>query len=236
MDQRASIKMYHDKGYAPVEILKAVQKLKIGEKKVRRTIKRLIETGSIADRKRSGRPRSVRTPSLINKVKCHLWKIPQQSIIKMATQVNASPRILRRVVKDDLGVKLQRKRRLQGLTQQARKKWLVNSKAPLEWLAEEEMDRIVFSDEKLFSVEEKTNSQNVRIYAASIEHIPEEMRTVQRFRKEKKVMIWCGVSKRGKFPLVFIESGTRINASYYKTHILENVVEHQGQLMYHKGL
>jgi len=41
--------------------------------------------------------------------------------------------------------------------------------------ARQNLDRIIFSDEKLFSVEESYNSQNVRVYATSFEDIPEEL-------------------------------------------------------------
>ena len=41
-----------------------------------------------------------------------------------------------------------------------------------------DLQHLFFSDEKLFSVEEKLNSQNTRIYAFAIDDIPEYMRTV----------------------------------------------------------
>lgn len=73
----------------------------------------------------------------------------------------------------------------------------------------------MFSDEKLFSVEEKLNRQNSRIYALTIKDISEDMRTVQRFQKEKKIMVWYTIlKKKSQFPMIFVESGTRINASF----------------------
>ena len=61
------------------------------------------------------------------------------------------------------------------------------------------------------------------------------MRTVERFQGEKKVMVWAAVSKKGKFPLVFVEPGVKINAAYYKRHILVNVVRPQSQLMFNEN-
>ena len=60
------------------------------------------------------------------------------------------------------------------------------------------------------------------------------MRTVEHFQGEKKVMVWAAVSKKGKFPVVFVEPGVKINAAYYKIHILENVVRLQSQLMFNE--
>jgi inhibitor of nuclear factor kappa-B kinase subunit alpha len=111
-------------------------------------------------------------------------------------------------------------------------KRLQRSKALLERFADENMDTVVFSDEKFFSIEERFNSQNVRIYSASIVDILEHLRTVQRFQAEKKIMVWCGISKKEKFPMVFIEPGAKINATYYKTHILEKVVRPHGHRIY----
>jgi len=232
MDERLTIKTYYDNGYSTSSIVKALKNLKIGERKIYRTIKRLTETGSVADRKRSGRPRSVRTPELVNKVKCRLWRNPVQSLRKMASQVYVSPRTLRRIVKEDLGLTSYKKRKVQALTQNQHAARLERSKALLERFGSQDLDMLVFSDEKLFSVEERYNSQNVRIYAASFEDIPEHMRTVQRFQAEKKIMVWCAVSKKGKFPMVFVEPGVKINAEYYKSNILENVVKPHGQLMF----
>ena len=43
-------------------------------------------------------------------------------------------------------------------------------------------------------------------------------------------MVWCGMSQ--KVMVWFVEPGAKVNASYYKEHILESVVKDQGQLLY----
>ena len=60
------------------------------------------------------------------------------------------------------------------------------------------------------------------------------MRNVERFQHADKVMIWAAVSKKGKFPLVFVEKGIKINAEYYKSHILESVLKPHGDSIYPK--
>ena len=87
MEEFGAIKLFHDKGFSASSIVKRLKFLGIGERKIYRTVKRLKETGSIYDRKRSVRPRSVRTPALKNKVKCRLWRNPKQSANYMASNL-----------------------------------------------------------------------------------------------------------------------------------------------------
>ena len=150
----------------------------------------------------------------------------------MALELGLTNRSLQRILKEDIAFKPYKKCKRHGLTDAQKKKRLVRSCELLRGHASGDLDGLVFSDEKLFSVEEKLNSQNTRIYAFSVEDIPEEIRTVQRFQKEDKVMIWAGISKIGKFPLVFIESGVRINAHYYIENVLKPVVKVHGERMY----
>ena len=232
MEKRSLIKVYHDCGYDESQIINLVKNLKITRNLVYRTVKRLRKTGFICDRKRSGRPRSARTQQLVNKVKCRLYRKPKQSIRKMASQLRASRSTVQRVVVEELGLRPYKKRKAHGLTQKQQAKRLPRIKALLERFADKDLDRLVFSDEKLFCLEEKHNSQNVRVYAASFEDIPEHLRTVERFLYEKRIMIWCGVSKKGKLPLHFVEPGTKINAAYYKRYVLQNVVQPQCQQLY----
>ena len=52
------------------------------------------------------------------------------------------------------------------------------------------LQNVIFSDEKLFVVEQAHNSKNDVVYALSIEHVPEKSRSVQRFQKSNGVMVW----------------------------------------------
>ena len=140
-----------------------------------------------------------------------------------------------RVLKIDLGLRPYKKRKAHGLTISGMAKRLDRCQRLVKRHAKKNLEKLVFSDEKLFGVEERLNSQNVRIYSLAFEDIPEELRTVQNFQKENKVMVWCGVSKKGKFPMVFIESGLRINARYYIDNVLEGVIKDEGSRMYPDG-
>ena len=135
MEERAAKKLFYDKGFSTSSIVSQLKKLDIGKNKVYRTIKRLRETGSIYDRKRSGRPRSVRTPALRNKVKCRLWRNPKQSVNHMASNLGVSTRTLSRVVNKDLGLRAYKLRKLQGLSHSQIEKRLERSKVLLKRFA-----------------------------------------------------------------------------------------------------
>lgn len=46
-----------------------------------------------------------------------------------------------------------------------------------------------------------------------------------RVKSPSSVMVWAGVTANGKTPLVFIEKGVKINASYYQKSIIKAVLE-----------
>ena len=105
---------------------------------------------------------------------------------------------MQRILKNDLHLVPFKKRKSHGLSNEQKIAGLIKSKALLQRHEDESVKQIVFSNEKLFVVEEKLNVQNNRIYALSVEDIPERVPTVQRFQKSGSVMVWAGVSHNGK--------------------------------------
>lgn len=230
--KRSVVQFYFDQGYSTPEIVRLLKKEKISKQFVYYTIQKLRDTGSIQDRKRTGRPRTVRTPELQKKIRRILKKNPQRSLNKLSQKLNISDRSLRRVVHEDLGLKTYKKRKHHGLNVAQRKKRVDRCRMLLRRFKKGDEKSIVFSDEKLFVVEEKWNAQNSRVYAAKIEDIPETKRTVIQSQKPGSLMIWAAVSSYGKFPLKFIEPRVKINADYYRHEILERVVEPSGRRMF----
>ena len=94
------------------------------------------------------------------------------------------------------------------------------------------LENVVFSDEKLFSIEEVSNRQNDRILSSSLFSIPDAHRLVKRVQKPSSLMVWAGVSAVGRTPLVFIPSGVKINALTYQQLVLEPVVKDLSQTMF----
>jgi hypothetical protein len=118
-------------------------------------------------------------------------------------------------------MKTVQERKVHGLTTNQRTKRLERSRLLLERYGQKSVENIIFSDEKLFVIEQHLNAQNDVVYAASFDDIPEHVRTVQRFQKSSSIMVWGALSKKGKFPLIFVDKGVKINAKFYEREILD---------------
>jgi hypothetical protein len=137
-----------------------------------------------------------------------------------------------RILQNDLRTIPYKRRKQHGLSAKQKKKRLDRCKELLDRHDDESVKSIVFSDEKLFRVEEKFNAQNDRIYAVNFEDVPEHVRTVSRFQKSSSVMVWGAVSHKAKFSLKFVEPGVKINARYYQTEILESTLKPEADLIF----
>ena len=79
---------------------------------------------------------------------------------------------------------------------------------------------ILFSDEKLFVLQQPVNKQNDRLYFLTLQDIPKEKRAIKRCQNASSVMVWGGISKAGRLPLIFIYNGVKINtASTWITYL-----------------
>ena len=87
---------------------------------------------------------------------------------------------------------------------------------------EEEADtgEVVWTDEKLFSVEAAFNPKNDMVLGRSLANIPMQSRSHYRRQKPASLMVWAGVSATWKSPLIFIPEGCKINARLYIDQIL----------------
>ena len=85
------------------------------------------------------------------------------------------------------------------------------------------LTRTWFSDEKIFTVQTPTNSQNDRVYAAvSVKRdVPPERLLKGRKHFSRSVMVSVAVSQMGKTSLVFVQPGVKVNSSYYCEKLLK---------------
>ena len=121
------------------------------------------ETGTVEDKVRSGRPSSIITPRVKKAIREQIRRNPRRSMRKIALGMEISKRSVSRIVKNDLGMKSHKRKNVHFMTPQIRQKRTVRSKGLLERHAVYGADNILFSDEKLFTIEEALNSQNDRI-------------------------------------------------------------------------
>ena len=196
MSKRAAIIQLHRAGHSNSKIMKL---LKAPKSTVRDTILRFQELGTMEDRDRSGRPRSARTPAKIKALRERIRRIrrnPKRSLRKMAKDMNISHESVRTIVEQDLKMSSYKIRTRQLLTDLQKRKRKERAKILLNRLkGGTEKGEIVFSDEKLFSVEAKFNTQNDRILGKSPKDLPDHLRFVLRRQKPSSVMVWGAISK-----------------------------------------
>ena len=148
---------------------------------------------------------------------------------KMALELKVSEFSVRKVVKTDLGMRAYKRKKYHFLSEQVKVKRLLRCKGELGRHATCGLENIMFSDEKIFTIHEVSNSQNDRIISPTTCSNKEMLRYVPRMQKPLSVMVWAGISASGRTPLVFVPSGVKINASTYRELILEPVVKNLGQ-------
>ncbi|VDP02132.1 unnamed protein product [Heligmosomoides polygyrus] len=74
-------------------------------------------------------------------------------------------------------------------------------------------ERILFTDEKLFTVEQAHNRKNDRIWSAEA---PSTSSIVEHRQNPQSVMVWGGISVSGKTPLVFVDKSVKIDKDVHQ--------------------
>ena len=87
-------------------------------------------------------------------------------------------------------------------------------------------DNILFSDEKLITIEPVCNQQNDRILTPTVSAIPSDIRIISYVHLPKSVMFWPGISAENCTSLVFVHDRVKINSeTYIKSHFESNCKE-----------
>ena len=157
-ENRVAIIALYRVGKSPPDIFQTLKKLKISKMFVYRTIERFVETGTVEDRPRTGRPRNVRTPELVKAVAARFRRnhVRKQSV--MARELSVSKMSMSRVLRSDLGLKAYRRSTGHFLTLQLKQMRVIKCKRLLERYAGNGHRKILFTDEKIYTIEESFNS------------------------------------------------------------------------------
>lgn len=207
------------------EIFRILRPLKVTRCFVYRTVDLFEETGGIIDRPKSGRPRSVRTPAAVKAVKMRIQRKPLRKQKILSREMKISPPSISRILKHDLGLQAYKRHTGHLLTPALKEQRKRKSKELRRQHARNGHRRILFTDEKIFTVEESFNKQNDRVYAASSRHAAELVPRVQRGHHPASVMVWWGVAYDGVTELHFCEKGVKTSAKVYQNDVLDNVVK-----------
>ena len=206
-------------GKSTYEISRELFEYKVSYNYIQRIVREHRKSGKVENSNKRNRKPSVRTPAAIKRIRDLIHKNGERSSRKLASVTNMSSTTVLKVLKEDLKLRPYKKRKIHGMSEAQKQKRFHRTKVLLDWRRD---DEIIFSDEKLFLLQESFNPQNDRIWSSSIEDIPADKRSIKRFQNASSVMVWGAICKRGKLPLIFIEKGVKINQQYYLDNVLKS--------------
>jgi len=186
--------------------------LKISRNFVYRAIKRYKELWGVEDKAWPGRPRYVRIKEAIKTVREWirrnlLWK--QKSLSR---ELNLLPRSKSHLIRDNLHMRAYWRSKGHFLTPALKVIRQTRTERLLQWHAENGQENILFTDEKIFTIEEQYNRQNDKIYAQISREAKEKVPRAQRGHRPSHVMVWWGVSNQGVTPLHFCKKHVKTGA------------------------
>ena len=195
--------------------------LKVPEATVRKPIKRFQETGSHKDHQGRGRKKTVNSATNRQKIKGRLQRNPKWLTRKLAKATGISRRSVQRIIKDDLHLKAYKIQEVHLLTDKMKETRLKRSRMLKRRFAAGRHRSILFSDEKIFTIEQNHNHQNDRIWP---KEAPSQEQVIARTQKPKSVMVWAGITYDGKTPLIFIKEGVKVDQVVYQTMLQDKVL------------
>lgn len=199
--------------------------LKVPRRTVYDAIKRYKELGTLSDRTGRGRKLTVITPEMIKKIRERIRRNPRRSMRKMARELHISVNSVRTIVRRKLRMYPYRIQRVHMLTERMKAQRLQRCKKLLKRFANGTHRAIVFSDEKVFTLDPVVNRQNDRILSQNIGTAIRDGKLAGKTAHPASVMVWGAITSNGKSPLVFVESGVKIKKDEYQKTILEDVLK-----------
>ena len=219
--KRSTIITLHQAGHQTKDIVKL---LKISRKTVQKAVKRFKETGSTADRPGRGKKKSVRTEQNKKKLREMIRRNPRRSMRKMAKKLEIDEKSVRTIIRKDLGLNSYRIQKVHELTDKMMSNRLERCRQLRERFSSARYKAIIFSDEKIFTIEPFTNRQNDRILSPNISSANSNGRLAGRRAHPQSVMVWAAAAYDGKPPLVFVPQNAKINTETYQNLILKKAL------------
>lgn len=219
--KRNSVIALYLAGKSQPAIVRELKHLNVNKVFVYRTITRYNNTGSIAKRHGGGHQKTATLREMVRKVKKRLERNPRRSANQMAKELKISDRSIRRIMKNELKVKPYKFQKAHDLTPKQQQVKLERAKELLRLAESGQIPNIVFSDEIFFPIEQSVNSQNDRVYLTDRSYENMSHRLATRRQHPPQIMVWAAVTADGRSPIVFIEPGVKVNATYYRESVLE---------------
>ncbi|XP_054015352.1 uncharacterized protein LOC128896174, partial [Hylaeus anthracinus] len=173
------------------------------EKTIRNLVITFDETGSIHDKPKSGRPKTVLSNENIPAVRKSVANDPSTSIPRRSQELSIFYGSLWQILHEDLHLhafKIE-------LTQELKERDHLQRRNFTNWLSEHRSidalfsRNIIFSDEAHFTLDGHVNKQNCRIWG------DENSRAIKKKSlHSKKVTVWCGFWSKGVIGPFFFEN------------------------------
>lgn len=234
IDLRNVIVELHKNGKSNSQIVSDLKAANVTRKFVWMTIKRYNEIGSTQDRPRKGRPVTIRTADRIKRIREKVRRNPNRSMRSMAKLEGIHHKTMQKIVKSDLKLIIRKKVKVQVISEASMKKRKHRSKILLKKLADDTQPPVLWTDEKMFTIQQVFNHQNDRVICKKLKDVPYGRRAVFRRQKPASIMVWAGVTSDGKkTPLLFVPIGVKINRWTYldilKNHVVPWVKSNYGE-------
>lgn len=164
-------------------------------------------TGSTLKQKPKGRPRSVRTPENVERVRQAVLTSPHRPARRQAATLGISDRTVRRILHQDLHFHPYKIAIVQKLKPQDYAHRQTFSEQMIDLMDDDKV--LVMSDEAHFHLDGFVNKQNFRYWS---ETNPQELH--ERPLHSAKVTVWCGVTKNYIIgPYFFEENGRTVTVN-----------------------
>jgi inhibitor of nuclear factor kappa-B kinase subunit alpha len=143
----------------------------------------------------------------------------------MAQHLHISEGSVRTILEKKLDMFPYKIQSVHELTTKKKATRLTRAKALKVRHASGELDNLVFSDEKVFTIQQYVNKQNDRVWATSKSSINADNFRATHTQGAASVMVWAAITATGRTPLVFVPVGVKINAQEYRQRILEGCLK-----------
>ena len=162
---------------------------------------------------------SVRSLQLLKKHEGKAARNPRRSCSPLTTAAGVSKSTMHQMLRDDLGVKHFKILHRQELTENHVTKMTKRCREILHEMTDGTLSNLVVTNKKKFDIQQVTNQQNDQVCAFSSST---EERIVTGRQNPQCVIVWAAVTETGRFPLLFVPTGVKLNSQRYIADILED--------------
>lgn len=235
-DDKISIKTLREQGFSASRIKAAYPEKGWSLRTVKRVCQHVDKTGVVADRKPgSGRPRTARSTDnivAVSELICSQEGQPgtSKSTRVAASALNISHMSVWRIAHNDLNMKAFKRIPVQVLNESTRAKRLTRCKQLLRRLTIAKLKRTVFSDEKVFYLDPRINTDFVWASGKKGDIATERLLTT-RAKFSQRLMVSASVCYNGKGRLHFVPQKTKVNADYYQQQLLPELLHDSHNLL-----